>query len=296
MDSLLDLLSECGFRGRPNHQGELPLQFCCFHEHHHKSPSLRINVIKKKFYCWSCEARGHVNKILKAHGLGYFEGFNTEDEFVKKMNDLLTPQVTEDPSAAITNFDSIELNDFRYNHPYLLKRGYSQLVLDANGIGFDKKTAAVTIPVWSQREYRGVIRRTVLPDYLPKYTYPPGFDKVNVFYEPKPVGNIIKEFRIYTEGSLDALKAAMHAYYSRAILGCNFSEFQARAIETDLRTPILALDNDQAGNDGTEKILKKIRRMDLYLFRFPEGKKDLGDCSAEEISEGCRQARHRLLF
>lgn len=296
MNDLLELLAECGFRGRPNHQGELPLQFCCFHAHNRRSPSLRINVIKKKFYCWSCEARGSVNKILKAHGLGYFEGFNTEDEFVKKMNDLLKPDAETDPSNAIANFDPIELKAFKYNHPYLLKRGYSQAILDANDIGFDKVTASVTIPVWFNREYRGIIKRTVLPDYLPKYTYPPGFDKVNVFYEPRPIKGMIKEYTLYCEGSLDALKSADADYYSRAILGCNFSEFQAKAVETDPRQPIIALDNDPAGQEGLAKFLKKNRRLDLLIFKYPEGKKDLGDCSAEEIRQGIQNAHHSLMF
>lgn len=296
MRDLLELLAECGFRGRPNHQGELPLQFCCFHEHHRKSPSLRINVNKKKFYCWSCTARGHVNKILQAYDLGYFEGFNTEDDFIRKMQDLLKKEDKEDTPIEIVNFNPIELKAFRYNHPYLLKRGYSQAILDANDVGFDKETASVTIPVWFKKEYRGVIRRTVLPDYLPKYTYAPGFDKVNVFYEPRPVGNLVKENRIYCEGSLDALKAAQHGYYSRSILGCNFSEFQAQGIETDRRTPIIALDNDPAGQEGLAKILNRLRRLDCFVFQYPEGKKDLGELTAEEMHEGVRRAKHRLMF
>ena len=66
--------------------------------------------------------------------------------------------------------------------------------------------------------------------------------------------------------------------------GCLFSEYQIKQLEDlPVRKLILALDNDSAGREATAKLRKRIKNKLITEVVLPEGRKDVGECTDEEI-------------
>lgn len=283
-EHLAGLIEECGFKGRPNGYGELPLQFCPFHSHNFRSPSFQINLQKRLYCCYSCGAGGHIRRLLYHFDIPLFDGINTQEEYVDKLQNLandLKKEFQLDESE-INQADEKELSNYRYFHPYLLERGFTREIILRNKIGFNKENATITIPIYFKDVYYGALQRTVI-NSIPKYIYPKNLQKSSLFYEPIPVKLEDEEVEIYVEGPLDALKIAQFGYRVRAILGCQMSGTQLRMMENSPHKIILALDNDDPGHKGIEDILQRTHRPDIEILQLPEGIKDPGEMNKEDF-------------
>jgi DNA primase len=291
---ILELLAECGIKGRPNGKGELPLSFCCFHEHHFRSPSLSVNIKNGAFYCFACQETGHIRRIFYHNGVEFGDFYNSikeEGDFTLKLSEALKESILLEDEINAANVT--ELERFRYFHPYLPTRGYNKEVILSNQIGFDKDTARVTIPIWFNGTYYGCIKRTVL-NQLPKYMYPKNLQKSAILYQAKTQKNKHGEIGLWTEGSLDALKSAQYGMPANSILGCIFSHKQLAYFNKTPWFKMVALDNDEPGIKGTQNLLERTGRTDLSIFRYPEGKKDLGELTEDEFKWGVENAYNRL--
>jgi DNA primase len=275
---ILDLLKQCGIDKRPNQQGNI-LYWCCFHDHHFKSPSMSINVEKRVFFCWNCGAKGHVRKIFYHYGLWGGNWDNSTD--YTSLLDYFDKEF-ELQEDELNTADEKELQDYKWLHPYLTKRGFDKQFIKANGIGYDRKTLRVTIPVYFKGNYYGCIKRTVVDD-IPKYLYPDNFQRSAVLFTPQTVKVKNNKVRLFVEGSIDALKAANYGYLSNSILGCHASQIHIREIQNCSEVPIIALDNDPAGQMGQEKLLKEIKRDDVLILQYPEGIKDIGEMTEKQL-------------
>lgn len=295
-DIVLELLAECGFEGRANYKGEMPLQFCPFHEHNFNSPSLQINVDKTVFYCYSCHTSGNIRRIFYHFGIGdeYLGGgINTDNDFEKRLQQAVNS--FEMPLEERNVSDSSELRSYQFIHQYLLRRGYSRELIVRNRIGFDKGSTRITIPVFHNGAYFGCIKRTVL-DIHPRYVYPANFQKSALIYAPKCVKVLSPDVEIWCEGPLDALKAAQHGYIAKAILGCAISRVQIQYLEETPREVILALDNDEPGQRGVSELLRLTNRFDISILRYPDGIKDIGEMTNEQLDWSVLNRKNRLSY
>lgn len=293
---LLHLLEECGFVGEPNTYGELPLQFCPFHEHHNRSPSLRINVDKKLFTCYSCRTGGHIRKIFYHFGIynEIFAKIQHDGDFEERMKELIAE--LEVLPEEKNNANILELQDWRFIHPYVLRRGFGKQFLIHNEIGFNSKTISVTVPIYFGEKYHGSIQRIVVDGIEPRYKYPDNLQKSALVYEPKLLEVKNNDVEFWVEGCFDALKIAMYGYRVKCILGCNFSPQQIRILNESKYTPIMALDNDVPGRKGIGNVLSRTSRFDINIFKFPETKKDPGELLANEIEQGIKESYPRVFY
>ena len=86
------------------------------------------------------------------------------------------------------------------------------------------------------------------------------------------------------EGLFDCLRLWCRGRVAVAGFGCLFSEYQLQLLkELPTRKLILALDNDKAGRDGALKIRKAVKNKLITEVILPEGRKDIGECTDEEI-------------
>lgn len=295
-DLTLELLSQCGMGGRPNYKGELPLNYCPFHEHNYRSPSISVNVTKKTFVCFACWEKGHIRRLFYHFGIETGDLYNfikKESDFEIELNKLLAD--SELPEMERNNADPGELAGYRFLHPYLLERGFSREIIIRNRIGFDKNTVRATIPIFYKGKYYGTIKRTVL-DVQPRYLYPDNLQKSAILYCPRPVELVDGTVEIWCEGSLSALRIAQAGYIAKAILGCQISLKQLKELESSKRRIILALDADDPGVHGTNDILQRTGRYDIDVFAYPAGVSDPGEATVEQIHEGVKNANNRLLF
>jgi len=296
-DLILELLDQCGMSGKPNYKGEMPLQFCCFHNHNFGSPSLQINVFNGAYYCYSCHCKGNIRKIFYEYGIeNPFDDnkIHEHSDFEKELGLSLT-KLFDLPEEEKNHADVNELKDYRYYHPYLLERGFSKEILKLNNVGFDKETCRVTIPIHFNGKYHGCVKRTVI-DELPRYVQQCNMQKSSILYIPKLV-NVNDDKKIFiVEGNLDALKVAQFGSKAASILGCHISKVQLAYLDKLGLDIVLALDNDEPGKEGIKDVLSRTRNFNISVLQFPKGVKDLGDIKTQEEFDSLvkNNLKHRL--
>jgi DNA primase len=167
---------------------------------------------------------------------------------------------------------------------YLLSKGYKEdvtapIIQSLENISREHK---VVIPYRDPiGRVKGFIVRAVKKDVEPKYLYSRGLKRDTPF-------NLDRARRysdlIVVEGYLDALAIREKAEYEGVIaLGdTSLSETKLdQALKCGAKTFTLALDNDKAGAEGTERALELLRKRGIrgYVVTLPEGIKDPDELS-----------------
>ena len=179
------------------------------------------------------------------------------------------------------------LDGYRYIHPYMYQRGLTDAIIKRFDIGYDKQTDSITFPVYdTDGKCMFVAKRMVktkrfdLPKNIEKPLY--GLCEVDIEY----IQNMFHSLsEIYVcEGLFDCLRLWCNGKYAVAGFGCLFSEYQIKQLQgLPTRKLILALDNDKAGREATEKLRKVIKNKIITEVVIPDGKKDIGELTDEEI-------------
>jgi hypothetical protein len=174
---------------------------------------------------------------------------------------------------------------------YLLRRGVSIEALFDYGIMYDTQRKTVVFPLWEEGKLYGwQSRRTDNCEIhdkdtgkvikMPKAitTAARGVVARTLMFHDRLVGS---PHAIICEGPIDALKA--HKCGGNvATLGKAVKDGQLEAIRRlGIKKVYIALDPD-AGLEA-QKIAKKLYDLELYLLHPLPGKKDLGDCTEEEV-------------
>lgn len=278
---------------------------CPYHKNgQEKRPSAGIRKSDGMFHCLACgETRSLPEMISDCFGykdftFGYkwlIKNFSSAE--VKERGDIiLNYSRTNNADVRNANTSTVtekELDDYRYFHPYMYERGLTDDVIEEFDIGYDKTTNSITFPV---RDCNGdcmfVARRSVTTK---RFDIPKGINKpLYGMYElskhisiPRGAGRyptIIPD-RVYVcEGLFDCLRLWCNGKFAVAGFGCLFSSYQIKQLQ-DLpgRTIVLALDNDNAGIQATERLKQVITNKIIYTVQLPKGRKDIGECTDEEI-------------
>lgn len=175
-----------------------------------------------------------------------------------------------------------ELDKYRYTHPYILKRGISEEVINLFDIGWDSRTNCITFP--NLDKYGNclfVARRSVKQKF---FQYPPHVQKeVYGIYQLYKL-HVFPSEVIVCESMIDALSFWTVGKYAVALNGTgNDTQFK-QLRELPCREIILATDMDEAGLRARERIRKNMRNTKIISeYFFPEGRKDANDCTKEEL-------------
>ena len=182
------------------------------------------------------------------------------------------------------------------SHPYLLKRGFWQQDFIDFKLGWDSVKKRITIPFFdSNGNLLGFSGRAVLNtsdlNYEatygnePKYFIYDHFNAKDYFY-PLDKFAVKDNTVILVEGLLDAIWLHKFGFTNTlSIISAEVSKEQIRKLKLlNAKTIILCLDNDSAGEKGCQRLYKFLRS-DFNFKRvvFPSGKKDVQDCSRDEI-------------
>jgi len=179
-----------------------------------------------------------------------------------------------------------ELDSYRYNHPYMYKRGLIDPIIEFFDIGYDKITNSITFPVRNLLgECMFVARRTVSGK---NFNIPKNIEKpLYGIYEIHQRKFSVKDCgKIYVcEGLFDCLRLWCNGKYAVAGFGCLFSDYQVKLLnELPTRHLVLALDSDEAGRKATKKLRKAIKNKLITEVVLPKGRKDIGECTDDEIN------------
>lgn len=194
-----------------------------------------------------------------------------------------------------------ELDSYRYYHEYMWKRKMTAEVVEIFDVGYDCKTKCLTFPV---RDVTGgtlfVARRSVVQKF---FNYPSGTEKpVYGLYE------LSKAFTTYTdtvagtatvsnyawmpkvldeviicESMINAITCWVYGKYAVALNGTGTPHQYEQLKTIPCRKFICALDPDEAGERGYQRLKKGIGNKLLTKYVIPKGK-DINDLSLEEFN------------
>lgn len=171
-----------------------------------------------------------------------------------------------------------ELESYRYIHPYMFKRKLTEEIIELFDVGYDKNQQTLTFPV---RDIQGrtlfIARRSVRTKY---FHYPESaFKPIYGIYElPDGVEEVI-----ICESIINCLTCWVYGKYAVALNGTgSYSQYKLLR-NMPCRKFILALDPDEAGRKGTEKLKKQLSNKLVTQYVLPEGK-DINDLTEEEFN------------
>lgn len=181
-----------------------------------------------------------------------------------------------------------ELEKYRFTVPYMYQRGLTDAIIDRYDIGFDKdhipenKSKPVPCVTFPVRDRLGrclfIFRRSIEGRY---FNYPRGVEKpVYGLYELNPRAKTI----VICESAFNMLTCVRHGYDSVALFGTGNALQMQQLKELGANRFILALDPDEAGERGTEKLRRNLKKV-AFIYRvrgIPEGK-DINDLTDEEF-------------
>lgn len=165
----------------------------------------------------------------------------------------------------------IVLEQYRYTHPYMYKRGLTDDVIDKFDIGYDIETECLTFPV---RDKNGnclfVARRSVKDKY---FHYPSGAHKpLYGVYEMDSISPVY-----VCESMFNALSLVTIGCNAVALNGTGSKEQYEELRRLPNRHIILALDNDEAGNRGMNKIANYLKDSKILYSLSYKDSRDIND-------------------
>ena len=260
--------------------------YCPFHKNTH-SPAFYINLKTGLWQCFnpSCDKRGNFRQLYK-HFTGKTLGYQ------KTIDPNTLQRELESGLIKVTEqnleIDSIEVDydgeDFSLLQP-LIERGFSKETLQYLEIGFSKIKERIVIPVRDINfKVVGLIGRAVHDWQDPRYLYNKGFKRADVLFN---IQNAKKyDECIVVEGSLDCAKVVQSGFKNCvATLGAKLSENQASMLRKWFDKIIIFSDNDEAGSAMRDAIIRSCEGKDIYVMSIPDGLKDPGEMSEQEIKQ-----------
>lgn len=241
---------------------------CPFHKE--TEASFFINLKKKVYHCFSCDAKGTIEElIIHQRKVGFFKARELLREWGGVDKEI---QVTENTTVE----SDLELYQKNGWEEYLKGRGFDTKKARKYGIRYYLDEHAIVFPIRDNNfklvgfKFRKIEEK--------KFWYSKGINKNNYLYGEVYLKNN-KEV-ILVEGELDAIKINQFGNNAVALLGRELSEkHEELLIKYD--KVILCLDNDRVGRQSTKKILIKLKgKVDLYYIDLL-GVKDPAECNKE---------------
>lgn len=305
-------------------QGFCPLPT---HEGKHHSPSFSANIAKGIWQCFGCGAKGNLIEFAAR-----MEGLNPDDAgdfrkaalflkrtFVSGGERPRTParEAAETDQAGGGSDDphkevqvivnarlDFELKSLDYDHPYLKRRGFSECIIKAFGLGYCNRglmKGRVAIPLHGEFGYLigyagRIVDDSAINETTPRYLYPGSRERNGLRYEFHKSEFLYKGYRVKGATDLVVVESFSAVWWlaeaeiinAVAVMGASVSEKQAKLITElvpeDGRVWILA-DGDQAGERMAKSALKLISPHRFVRWvKIEEGKQPT-DLSASELQQ-----------
>lgn len=266
-----------------------------------RKPSAGIRKSDGVFHCFACGEIHTLPEII-SHCFGHDEDLIGTWGWQWLLKNFATVQVEERKDVEIDfrrsnmadknsiKADKInnnwvteeELDKYRYIHPYILKRGVSEKIVELFDIGWDAKTDCITFP--NLDKYGNclfVAKRSVKQKF---FQYPKDVQKelygIYQLYQLHPFPS-----EVYVcESMIDCLYLWTFDIPACAMNGLG-NEIQFKQLrELPCRVLILATDSDKAGLRARERIRMNMQNTKIIKeVVLPKGRKDINECTPNEI-------------
>ena len=319
IDILLELISQLRANNieliQKYKEGPTHVQVCCpYHANGmERRPSAGIRKEDGIFHCFACGEVHYLPEVI-SHCFGYtddiigkfgwqwlirnFTTVQVEErkdvdlDFSRNIRDRISNSVstTGQNERQIGKFDRLakayvseeELDKYRYIHPYILKRGISEKIVELFDVGWDAKTDCITFPnLDKDGNCLFVAKRSVKQKF---FQYPSSVQKelygIYQLYQLKPFPS-----EVYVcESMIDCLYLWTFDIPACAMNGLG-NDIQFKQLrDLPCRQLVLATDMDEAGQAARKRIRMNMKNTKIIKeVVLPKGRKDINDCSANEI-------------
>lgn len=246
--------------------------------HDDSRPSASVNVVKKKWYCYTCGAHGGLTG----------EALLAEPDYLLLKRDLEERMEAEDrvyTESWLARYDAGPV------HPYWVER-FDEPTARRFRLGYDSDADAVTYPLRSPSgEVLGVVRRPLGQSDGPKYLYPRGIDISRLLFNYTPDA---RRCVVLVEGALDAVALSLVGVHAFAVYGSRLSRDQVRLIDRlDPEQVYTCFDADDAGGLAHVAAERAFKHRAVGRLRWPPSwGKDIDEVSLENR----RRVVRRLLL
>lgn len=283
---------------------------CPFHED--INPSMRVSLDDGSYFCFGCGIKGNALDFVKNANPELNELqccveleriLNSKE--IKQLNVKYRKKRRVQNKQALneakdyyyglrsTDWNDIENEEQQKILDYMKQRGFNARALNVAQCKANYNIAyPFLFPLLDNGEFKGWVGRTTnkYVEKKRKYLYNDGFRKRNTLcgtYEQNKVVFICEGYFDYL-----SLKTKGHVKNVVAILGWHISDEQVKKLkDKGITTVVSALDNDKCGIKGTE-YLKKF--FNVVRFEFPEGVKDTGEMTEQQIKKALKQTGRKL--
>lgn len=256
---------------------------CPFHDE--RTPSFLVHQHDLVGHCFGCGVGGSVEVLLAK-----YKGIEVEAARaslgITAVDSLAKSRARRKVPKEIRYYPESWLAPWKKEvHEYVIERGFDvRTIQDAGGL-FDPIGSRQVFPHRDgQARLLGCTGRTCI-NQEPKWYHYWGYDKGQSLYSPfntdpsRPV--------LVVEGVFDLLWLHQHGIDNVvAILGSQPTVQQVRQLTSLSTTTILGLDNDDAGQQGSDKLRRALRySTKVHFVTWPVGSHDWMDLSKEQIND-----------
>jgi DNA primase len=249
-------------------------------------PSWSINKETLVHFCFSCHYSGGLTSLY-----GDLAG-DVPENLEKELHEASVLRAVERMDApqreVVDELPSQEKIDWLYGEyadvpPRLLDlRSLQPASAALYGLRWDRETKRWVIPI---RDEEGALQGFQYRQKGFEDNYPKGLRKSKFLFGM----DVMAKYKTVAivESPLDAVR--LHGVGAKAVasFGSWVSNDQAALLSQNFTTVVLALDNDAAGNKGSEVLSRMLKGVAVIPFRYPRGVKDPGDVETDEELRQC---------
>lgn len=264
---------------------------CPFHKDgQERKPSFGISRIDGICHCFTCGWVGSLSEMVSSV-FGYDDNgqygnrwlsrnFLSYDIQVRSPIKIAENRKDTKQEQPVIGFTEEELDEYRYIHPYMYERGLTNEIIEKFDVGYDRNSNSITFPVYRYDKTPAfVARRSVSTKY---FNYPPDVEKP--VYAGERFVNGDYSYAVICESIFNTLTCWKFGIPSVALLGTGSSYQYEILRKMPVRKFILALDPDDAGVRGSNKLKKFLSSYKLVTqYDIPSGK-DINDLDSEVLN------------
>jgi DNA primase len=259
--------------------------FCPFHANN-RTPAGEVDKNTGKFFCFSCHhVADLVEVVMHTTARTYFEAarYIKSKEGLSSIIGDVEKKLISIPEY--TQYDQVlikRLNQQALESPRAMRYYAGRLITEASvkkfQLGYSEKQDMVTIPVAAPDGMEvGFVGRSIEGK---DFKNTPGLPKSKILFN---LHRVKTSNRVYVvESSFDAIRLDQVGIPAVATLGAMVSTKQIELLRKYFNSVFVIADNDEAGGNMRDKIIKSLGAM-VTTVKLDSAYKDIGDMQDEDI-------------
>ena len=282
-EQISEVLQVCGVQIGSNLDTHY-LIFCPFHYNTH-TPACEVDKEKGLFICFACSERGTLlDLVMRTTNRNYFEASRVISNAAKQVNFADRIEKSIEPKEEFEPFDmalierlhsSLMNSDRALN--YFKSRNIELDAIKHFKLGYSEKQDMVSVPVYAHDgTCVGFVARSIEGKAFKNST---GLPRNKLLFN---LNNVKFSDIVIVESSFDAIRLWQLDIPAVATLGANLGKNQISLLNKYSTRVILAMDQDEAGKKLMDNLRANVSAPILNM-EFPDGVKDIGDMTDEQI-------------